>query len=830
MIAGVTMLFLTLIAPQGEPIFPSLRVPVGANPIGLVTGDLDGDGDIDAVATNAGGASLTVLLGNGEGFLAPQQTLAVGGAPLSVALGDLDGDGILDLVAACKDAGSVSVALGNGDGTFAPAASISVGAQPVSVVLDHFDIDGALDMAVSATAGGFVAVLAGAGDGTFGPPDQVDTLGAEPYALASGDVSGDGLSDLIVGHYDVNVVQVLLGDGAGGFLPGAMLTASTRTLALVVADMNGDGLADVVSCSDANSGVAIFHGVGSGGFGAKLVVAGGFLTSPQGMAVGDVDIDGDLDLAVSLGGPVRARVVLQDDQGGFAIGADLRTSGNGPREAALVDLNGDALPELLIACASESAVTVLRGTGDPIYEEALEVDLNLSAGAVTVADLDGDGLGDVVVLGNDGVGVPLVHIFPGDGDVDLDTQLTLIVHELAGSSRAILAADLTGDGLPDLAAVEINADVLVLLPGLGGFDFGEPVVMPTDADPDWLTSADFDGDGLPDLAFSHEEQGVVSVQLGDGLGGFGAASVHAVGERPMLVLTGDLDGDGAFDLLTANRNSDDLSVLLGDGAGGFGPAVSVPADEYPQHAVLADFDEDDVADVAVANLVADTVLVLPGLGDGSFGPPLSMDVPNPRWVGSADVNRDGYVDLVAIGQRLYVFLGRGAEGFVDGGMYAPRPNALNSGTAALADVDADGAPELLYFAGDLDLVRNQSDAWTELGHALAGSAGAPALNGTGSLVPGTPVTLSLTHAPSFAPASLVVGLSELGAPFKGGVMVPHPDVILALATDAGGGVFLAAPWPAGLPSGIGLLVQYWVVDLAGPAGFAASNALRGTTP
>ena len=78
---------------------------------------------------------------------------------------------------------------------------------------------------------------------------------------------------------------------------------------------------------------------------------------------------------------------------------------------------------------------------------------------------------------------------------------------------------------------------------------------------------------------------------------------------------------------------------------------------------------------------------------------------------------------------------------------------------------------------------------------------------------------------------LVVGASPFFAPFKGGTMVPNPDLLLApLATDAAGALSLATTWPPGLPTGTALLLQDWIIDAAAPHGWAASNGLQATVP
>ena len=116
--------------------------------------------------------------------------------------------------------------------------------------------------------------------------------------------------------------------------------------------------------------------------------------------------------------------------------------------------------------------------------------------------------------------------------------------------------------------------------------------------------------------------------------------------------------------------------------------------------------------------------------------------------------------------------------------------------------------------------------WSDLGQALAGAAGAPTLVGEGTLLPATWFALTLTGAPAGKSGAWIVGLAPLGAPFFGGTLVPHPTLLLPLVTDADGRVDLDhQSWP-GMPAGTSLYFQAWVEDPAGPAGYAASNALR----
>jgi hypothetical protein len=120
--------------------------------------------------------------------------------------------------------------------------------------------------------------------------------------------------------------------------------------------------------------------------------------------------------------------------------------------------------------------------------------------------------------------------------------------------------------------------------------------------------------------------------------------------------------------------------------------------------------------------------------------------------------------------------------------------------------------------------------WSSLGVGMSGTAGVPTLVGEGTLLAGLPVSLMLASGKPFSLAPLVVGLSNLSAPFKGGVMVPNPNFIFPLFTDFFGHATFGGLWPAGVPSGFTTYFQWWIQDPAGPQGYAASNGLAGTAP
>ena len=136
----------------------------------------------------------------------------------------------------------------------------------------------------------------------------------------------------------------------------------------------------------------------------------------------------------------------------------------------------------------------------------------------------------------------------------------------------------------------------------------------------------------------------------------------------------------------------------------------------------------------------------------------------------------------------------------------------------------------LWNVGADNIRISQKPIWVDLGDGLAGAAGEPRLSGSGQLVGDSEVELELSGAAASAPTTLVIGLAELHAPLKGGVLVPSVDLLVSLVTSAAGDLTLTGTWPVGVPAGSQLYFQAWVQDAGGPKGFAASNGLRLTMP
>jgi hypothetical protein len=596
-----------------------------ANGKAMALGDLDGDGDLDALlgVSSAIPVEATVWLNDGTGVFGPHPSVPsfhAGDLNQAVALGDLDGDGDLDALVG-NQFGDETVCLNDGTGVFAPhpvAPSFPGGQLTRAVALGDLDGDGDLDALVCNGAYSPTVstdpdtIWLNDGTGGFSPHPVTPTIRTAPSAaVALGDLDGDGDLDAMIGEYRAGGSMVWLNDGSGGLSahPAPLPSAGDLVGSIALGDLDRDGDLDAV-LGRGGDVERVWLNDGTGTFSLHPMSFGFVGDHSWGLALGDLDADGDLD--VVLGDYVGPSTVwLNNGLGTFTAHPTIPDLGEGSLVAlALGDLDGDLDPDLVLANGAGQCETVWKNDG---------------TGALTPPPVPGfgGGKGDAFATGD----------LDGDGDLDA------LIGSTGEQPETVWVNDGTGSFAPHPTA-----------PSFGGSETGAVALGDLDADGDldaivgnhgrWLT-------GAPD-----------TVWLNNGNGAFSPHPVTpSLGNEATLGLAlGDLDADGDLDLISVDWGSS-CAVWRNDGIGSFSPHPSAPtfAAGQPRTVTLGDLDADGDLDAIVGNFASivpaagspDTVWL--NDGSGIFLPhPLTPSFGNGCTTDIAleDLDADGDLDAV----------------------------------------------------------------------------------------------------------------------------------------------------------------------------------------
>ncbi len=330
------------------------------------------------------------------------------------------------------------------------------------------------------------------------------------------------------------------------------------------------------------------------------------------LAIGDLDGDGDLDLAVTNWLDNSVSVLLANGDGTFQPAANYQT-GSGARSVVMgyFDANDDL--DLAVANNQDDDVSVLLGHGDGTFGPAMSYTAASLPLAIATADIDENGHADLVVANGGGNNVSVLR---GNGDGTFQSP----VNSPAGTNpRSVAIADLDGDGHRDLVVTNYYDDAISILFGAGDGTFATPVSYGAGVGPSFGAIGHLNGDDHWDLAVCNYTSGNVSVLLGNGDGTFQWASNYSVGPQgPRSVAIAELDGFPGVDLVTANEVPGSISVLPGTGYGSFGERLHCYTGDSSWGVGTADLDGDGNTDVAVANRISDDVSVLLSIARPSF--------------------------------------------------------------------------------------------------------------------------------------------------------------------------------------------------------------------
>jgi hypothetical protein len=590
----------------------------GMAPRDVVLGDLDADGNTDALVANRGSGTVSYLRNNlGISFF-PQVPVASVGDPVGLALADLDADADLDFAVLSTTDASVHVYVNGGAGTFTIGPVVPAAGDGAALRLLDVDGTGTPDLVTVGTSGD--AVVLALNDGAGGFHRRIGlAVGDGPLGVAAGDVDRDGRTDLLAadalsaavsvlragpavatdcdagGQLDICEAQQIdcnangVGDVCDGVLrpsfdAARLTTLLTTDVPLLAADVTGDQRADAVLRFESTK-LLVARGMPDGSLESHAVLD--LPASPTNLLLLDVDGDDDRDYVVASGAG-NAVYTLRNGGDGLVTTTDTYALTNTPRLIVAGDVTADGGLDLVVSHADADSLRVLAGTGLGIFAPSTIVALGGRAVALVAGDVDGDTDLDLVALLLAPGPLTSVQVLRNDAGT-LVAQAPILVSAPFTLLSSLVGGDVDGDGDLDLLLVEVNAltgvrRLRVAANAAGTYALGQSlplgglgvvsVVLPGNLGTAAL--ADLDRDGHVDLALPELGTAALVLFRGRGDGTFDLGRVIPVGGSVRGAAAGDVTGDGALDLLTALRVDADEFVAVVPGLGR--PDVDVDAD------------------------------------------------------------------------------------------------------------------------------------------------------------------------------------------------------------------------------------------------------------
>lgn len=639
--------------------------------------DIDGDGDVD-IALVTIQSNIKIFANDGDANFSIQQTIKPDGEVFGIGVGDFDSDGDEDLIAGPENTNGKSILLKNsGTGTFSvfplQLPGLHLGQRVRRIVVEDIDSDGDLDL-LPVGSGSFAV---NDGFGNFTSSNGELRLFSSLFSAAFGDLDKDGQRDLVLAESFQRHQRIFLGRTNGQFELTTNSGCSFFAAGVALGDVDNDGDLDIVRLSEGiissrpttvwfNDGAASFHPR------PQFLPA---ITACD-LALADIDGDSDLDLLLAMATPPH--------QIFFNTTVDAAAKRASEKKKPVGELLPVSVPQSREVAAGEFRLGARFG--------------DAAAVATALGDVDRDGDLDVIVVAAQGGS----RIWKNDGKVGF-TEGEPIQSE--GIGTAVATGDWDGDGdLDVIIGSQDQPGVVWLNDGSGKFKGGASAL---NAGVRAIATADLDRDG--DLDVVTAQQGPALVWFNDGSGKFvaGSSKLGDANEDQRDVAIGDFDADGDFDVLIVRQDKKPGQVWLNDGKGVFTAGKRVISAINPTSVSVADLDEDGDLDALVTTTGGITEMWW-NTGRGSFVvgklPATGMAT---RATAIADLNGDGHWDWILANDNRYpAFVALSTEAIPQ---HAPSliPSdsdrwlgEISASDVAIGDLDGDGDLDLLITTTD----------------------------------------------------------------------------------------------------------------------------------
>ncbi len=664
----------------------------------ITSADLDGDGDLDVLQGGNDGILWYENLGDGGDFNKINTIDAIPATSL-IATADIDGDGDLDILSVSTEGKVVSWYENTGGGAYTttPSQIIDTHYSILSIITADIDGDGDLDMllAGATNTGWYENTERGF---TYIEIDEVQIAeSSENTSLATADIDRDGDLDVLLARG--NSIVWYPNNGGGTFnnkiiIKQAVGDAEVHSAIVVDVDKNGD--LDVLSV--VGSDIILYKNSGNGDYYTPIEIDK-VVNELRSAIVVDVDKDGDLDVVSAQNETI---MWYRNDDGNFITARLFSGELNSAVDSVFMgDVDNDGDIDVLASNTAEGTFQWVKNDIAPQFDRAAfdgqKITINnvyTGGSSITTADIDGDGILDMVTATqggnvswhkNNGNGETLqsniiatdikaIMVYTVDLDRDGDQDVlstsytgneiawyknqgegsftTHSISDKAIGAISVTTADVDLDGDIDVLSASRKNNTIALYRNDGNQTFDVTEVITSQTQGAWsVRMADMDGDGDPDAVTASQEDNTIAWYANDSKGGFsGTPTVIAndvYGARRAHPV--DLDRDGDIDVITVARKGDNIVWYANEGDGKEFQVHIIDSDiDFPISVDTADLDLDGDLDVLAASFIDDSIIWYQNDGKQQFTRNIiSDDVNGARWVSTADLDRDGDLDVLA---------------------------------------------------------------------------------------------------------------------------------------------------------------------------------------